>query len=118
MAEPQHAVTFARPFALGKYEVTRREFAAFVEASGHQPEKSCCNVYAFNSERKRWRYSDEKGKSWRDPGFQQGDDHPVVCVNWDDAKAYVAWLDEATASPIACRARRSGNTPRAPDRRR
>jgi sulfatase modifying factor 1 len=98
MAEPQHEVAFATPFAIGKYEVTRREFAAFVEATGHQPEKSCY-VYAFNSERKRWRYSDEKGKSWRDPGFQQGDDHPVICVNWDDAKAYAAWLAKKTGKP-------------------
>jgi formylglycine-generating enzyme required for sulfatase activity len=33
---------------------------------------------------------------WRDPGFSQGGNHPVVCVNWNDAKAYVRWLSQKT----------------------
>jgi formylglycine-generating enzyme required for sulfatase activity len=39
---------------------------------------------------------DEPQESWRNPGFAQDDGHPVVCVNWDDAKAYVAWLSSQT----------------------
>ena len=35
-------------------------------------------------------------KNWRDPNFSQTDRHPVVCVNWDDAKAYVEWLGRKT----------------------
>ncbi|MFQ5953752.1 MAG: formylglycine-generating enzyme family protein, partial [Kiloniellales bacterium] len=35
-------------------------------------------------------------KNWRDPGFPQDDRHPVVCVNWHDAKAYVRWLSRKT----------------------
>jgi formylglycine-generating enzyme required for sulfatase activity len=35
-------------------------------------------------------------RSWRSPGFAQTDRHPVVCVNWDDAKAYVVWLASTT----------------------
>ena len=30
--------------------------------------------------------------SWRNPGFTQGDDHPVVNVSWDEAKWFCAWL--------------------------
>jgi formylglycine-generating enzyme required for sulfatase activity len=29
---------------------------------------------------------------WRSPGFAQDDSHPVVCMSWDDAKAYSEWL--------------------------
>ena len=31
---------------------------------------------------------------WQAPGFTQSDRDPVVCVNWDDAQAYVAWLNK------------------------
>lgn len=34
--------------------------------------------------------------NWRNPGFEQDGQHPVVCVSWDDAQAYVAWLTEYT----------------------
>jgi formylglycine-generating enzyme required for sulfatase activity len=40
------------------------------------------------------RWKNDPSKSWRDPGFNQKDHHPVVCVNWHDAQAYVAWLKE------------------------
>src|SRR4030042_1923251 len=32
--------------------------------------------------------------SWRNPGFKQGDDHPVVNVTWNDAVAMSKWLSE------------------------
>ena len=70
---PKHRVTFARPFWIGKYPVARGEYAAFVADSG----------YALSN-------------AWREPGFPQTDDHPVVNVSTQDADAYVAWLSERT----------------------
>jgi formylglycine-generating enzyme required for sulfatase activity len=32
--------------------------------------------------------------TWRNPGFEQGDDHPVVCVSWKDAVAFCDWLGQ------------------------
>ena len=86
---PRHRVGFARPFAVGKYEVTRGQYAAFVRAADHGGGGGC----------KYWvgdHFEFDKTKSWRDPGYPQTDRDPVTCVNWHDAKAYVAWLSAKT----------------------
>ena len=86
---PVHEVTMARPFAVGVYEVTRGQLARFVAATGRSMGNAC------------WTYEDGKwkersGRHWKDPGFRQTDEHPVVCVSWEDAQAYVAWLSRVT----------------------
>ena len=83
--EPQHNVTIAKPFAVGRFAVMRDEFEAFVKDTGHRTEGGCYVEWKQDS-----------GKSWRSPGFAQTGSHPVVCVNWDDAKAYAAWLSRKT----------------------
>jgi len=85
---PQHRVSI-RSFAAGKLEVTRGQFAAFVKDSGHNASNEC---YTFEG----GKYEKRSGRNWQNPGYSQADSHPVVCVNWDDAKAYVAWLSRKT----------------------
>ena len=68
---PRHRVTIEKPFAVGKYEVTFAEWDACVAdggCGGHRPE---------------------------DEGWGRGR-RPVINVNWDDAKAYVRWLNRKT----------------------
>ncbi|MGA2293479.1 formylglycine-generating enzyme family protein, partial [Bradyrhizobium sp.] len=84
---PQHKVSIKNRFAVGVCPVTRGEFAAFINATKHKIEPG---AFVWNG--KEWK--SDPSKSWRDPGFTQGDDHPVVCVDWHDAKAYVEWLKE------------------------
>ena len=86
---PRHRVTISKSFAVGKYEVTRDEFKEFVSNTGHLSGRGC-NFWAGE----KWKKSDVY--SWRNPGFEQGEDAPVVCVNWNDAKAYVKWLSGET----------------------
>jgi len=87
--QPRHQVSIAYRLAIGQTEVTRAQFAAFVRATGHL--SSPCLVYDF--EAAKWV---ENGGDWTDPGFSQDDDHPAVCVSWQDAQAYVAWLGAKT----------------------
>jgi formylglycine-generating enzyme required for sulfatase activity len=84
---PQHLVRITQQFALGKYPVTRGEFASFIRQTGYATEGGCVFHY-FN------RYNNHPEGSWQDTGFMQTDRDPVVCVNWRDAQAYVAWLNE------------------------
>ena len=86
---PRRRVNIRRPFAVGMYEVTRREFASFVAANGHATGNSC-----RTHEGGRW--EQQSGRNWRNPGYGQSDRDPVVCVSWHDAKAYVGWLSRRT----------------------
>ena len=84
-------------FALGKYEVTRGEFAEFVSATGYVTRG--CEVYVWADPAfagPRWERKNRSQASWRQPEFEQGDNEPVVCVDWQDASAYVRWLSERT----------------------
>lgn len=75
-------------FAIGRFEVTRREFARFVAATGH-PSAGCFGWSAGE-------YRFDPARSWNAPGFAQNEDHPVACVSWEDAAAYVRWLSAVT----------------------
>ena len=86
---PVRAVTIANPFAIGKYEVTRRQFAAFVNETGHWGNARCL---IWNGERLAFAESN----SWLDPDYNVSDDHPMVCVSWWDASAYASWLTKKT----------------------
>ena len=68
---PRHEVKIAKPFAVGKYEVTFAEWDACVAGGG-------CNGYRP-----------------RDFGWGRGR-RPVIDVRWKDAKSYVEWLSQKT----------------------
>ncbi len=90
-ARPRHRVTVDR-FALGVHEVTRSEYEAFATATGRGAGVGCGGTQYGDR-----RYSVERSEaSWRSPGFAQSGDHPVVCVNWEEAQAYARWLSAET----------------------
>ena len=86
---PQHYVRVPS-FAAGRYAVSKGQFAAFVRGSGYRTEAEQgdgCHMWTG----KEWKKN--ATSNWRNPGFMQGDDHPVVCVSWNDAQAYIQWLN-------------------------
>lgn len=89
---PAVDVDVAGPFAIGGREVTVEEFGHFAESTAWPGESVPCD--AFRGEG-TWT-TDPPEATWRDPGFPQGPDHPVVCVSWNTARAYVGWLSLVT----------------------
>lgn len=98
-------------FRIAATTVTNRQFAAFVDATGHRTEAEQFGwsfVFAgllhpdarqhviegtvpgagwwLGVERTDWRYPHGPGSTW-----QEVADHPVVHVSWNDAAAYTRW---------------------------
>ena len=85
-----HLVTIRHKFAIGKFDVTRDEYAQFVAETNRPDPNSCTTVNASGTG-----FIATNG-NWHSPGFPQTGRDPVVCVSWDDAQAYVAWLSAKT----------------------
>jgi formylglycine-generating enzyme required for sulfatase activity len=84
---PQHRVR-VRSFSVAKFDVTRGEWKAFVDATS-RPTSIGCGYSGLPKE--------ERSKaSWQYLGFPQDDGHPVVCVTFQDALDYAAWLSKTT----------------------
>ena len=72
--QPIHRVRVNQALAVGKYHVTRGEYARFVQSRGYAAD----------------------GGAWRNVSFSQTDRDPVVNVSWVEAKAYAGWLSRTT----------------------
>jgi len=92
---PQRSVSI-RQFAVGKFDVTRGQWAAFALATNRSTTGGCAFSGFKDTALKDW---DSNPKaSWRNLGFPQDDSHPVVCVTWNDAQDYVQWLNQKTGN--------------------
>ena len=89
---PQHRVDITRPYLLGIHQITVGQFRRFVEESRHQTEAEKAGKGSFGWDEKRRAWEIDPAKNWRNPGFSQTDDHPVVCVSHNDAVAFCEWL--------------------------
>lgn len=100
---PVHKVRISKAFYLGQHEVTIAQFRRFVEASGYRPEAEADGTGGYGYNRNYDPDKSQRGDafegrsplySWRNPGFAQGANHPVVNVTWNDALALSKWLSE------------------------
>ncbi len=91
-------------FWMGRTEVSVGQFRRFVEATGYvsDAEKAGGHTQCFDPEWDGYHRTTKvvhpwkpmPGKSWRDPnfGFPLQDSYPVVCVSWNDGRAFAEWL--------------------------
>lgn len=89
---PQRVIRVGRPFAVGRYEITRRQYEAFLRDSKHEVSGGC-----VTDRRNPGQWAADAQTNFHDPGFAQTPDHPAACVSWNDAAAYVGWLNSKTA---------------------
>ncbi|MCO7519045.1 MULTISPECIES: formylglycine-generating enzyme family protein [unclassified Pseudomonas] len=79
---PLHTVTFAKPFAMSRFQVTAAEWDAYLKASGTR--------IADGDDRPGRRCTASK------PSYPQGPRQPAVCMNFEEVEHYVAWLSKTT----------------------
>ena len=111
---PQHRVRITKPFYLGTYQVTRGQFRQFVKDTGYitgaekgeqlraEDSNPDGNHRVFKQEKPGADGWDPEKKnlvfnakySWQNAGFAQTDEHPVLCVSWNDAVAFCKWLSD------------------------
>ena len=102
-ARPVREVRIAR-FAVSKYEVTVAQFRRFVLATGYRTDAERnygknnlegCEI--LDKTRVKWEFT--AGRSWRNLEYDIEDEQPVVCVSWNDTKAYLDWLQSQLHLP-------------------
>jgi formylglycine-generating enzyme required for sulfatase activity len=86
---PQHDVAIARDFAMGKFEVTRKQYEDFLTATGYDVGNVCSQWTGTG-------FKPSQGSTVLAPGIDQSTDHPATCVSWRDAKAFATWLSKRT----------------------
>ena len=94
---PQHRVSI-NVFALGKTEVTIKQYQQFVTATGYvtDAEKNAGNSQGCAAFKAGVVFGDTSKNSWKQPGIEQDAGHPAVCLSFNDTQAYVAWLARET----------------------
>jgi formylglycine-generating enzyme required for sulfatase activity len=89
---PQHRVRITRPFYLAIHDVTVRQFGMFVADARYKTEAERDGQGGYGYDGGQWRQKSEF--NWRNTGFTQTGEHPVVNVSWNDAAAFCKWLSQ------------------------
>ena len=91
--KPVRGEQILKSFAIGQNQITVGDFKHFVKETNYVTEAESENGCAA--------FVDGKPEynsvlNWRNPGFKQTDEHPVVCVSDKDSAVYLKWLSKQT----------------------
>ena len=86
---PARQITIARAFAAGRFETTNAEYRTFIKATGHATPRDCSVGLGQDG----FEAIDFEGPLF---GRKPADREAVVCVSWNDARLYTAWLSGVT----------------------
>jgi len=92
--QPIHKVK-VRAFKMSKYEVTVKQFKQFAAATNYLTGNQCWKFITEGGGYFKTGYEVAPG-NWLTPEYAPSDFHPVMCVSWDDAYAYMDWLSQQT----------------------
>jgi sulfatase modifying factor 1 len=97
--EAGREVTISKPYWLGRTEVTRAQFARFVAAANYRTdaERGRSGGFGWNGRELEQRPT----FTWRSPGFQQTDAHPVCIVSYGDALEFCRWASKVTGRRVS-----------------
>ncbi|RPH41336.1 MAG: hypothetical protein EHM91_10235, partial [Planctomycetota bacterium] len=98
-ARPVHRVELTRGFFLGKTEVTRGQFAAFVKATGYVTDAERAG-FAYGKRPSDGVWGDVQGASWKNLPWKQPDEDPVLAMSGNDAKAFCDWAAAVTRRKV------------------
>lgn len=91
--ENQHEVEITRDLYLGTHEVTIGQFRKFATDEGYRTDAETDGQGGFGYNEATGSFEGRKPQyTWQNTGWNVTDDHPVVNVSWNDAKAFCAWL--------------------------
>lgn len=94
--EPVKEIKIDYDFAVGKFEITKKEFSYFVEQTNYKTDaenNGGCTVLNEGYRFIKAYWEKDITTNWRRSTFTQNENHPVICISWLDAKAYIKWIN-------------------------
>ncbi len=86
---PSHSRQLDHDFYICRTPITVNQFEHFVEVTRYKTDAENGNARVIGIVNRTAQYVE--GCSWRNPGFVQTRDNPVVCVTWNDAQEFCQW---------------------------
>ena len=93
---PEHEVTL-NSFSMSKYEITNKQYCAFLNEKGNQSEGGTEWLHLEGIYVDKRKISRESDRFVVESGYE---DHPVIYVSWFGARAYCTWLSSKIGKEV------------------